>query len=209
MITSNPFIDGINRGVRMAKRDWWLFLLDGLLGIVAGGIILAVDWTVADLAVFIGALFVMRGFLTMVSRPLDGGSRGWTGALGLAAVAVGSAVWAWPAPTLLVLALWVGWWLLFGGVMTIVGSVSGRDVLPSWGLLLAFGIVQSALAVYFIGHPGLTLLAVVFAVGFWSIAYGVVRVVIACEMRRAGNRVERFVAPSSRRSHRDPAAVTN
>jgi uncharacterized membrane protein HdeD (DUF308 family) len=209
MITSNPFIDGITRGVRMAKRDWWLFLVDGLLGIVAGGIILAVDWTVADLAVFIGALFVMRGFLTMASRPLDGGSRGWTVALGLAEVAVGTAVWAWPAPTLLVVALWVGWWLLFGGVMTIVASVSGRDVLPSWGLLLAFGIVQSALAVYFIGHPGLTLLAVVFAVGFWSITYGVVRVVIALELRRTGNRVERFVAPSSRRPHRDPTAVAN
>jgi uncharacterized membrane protein HdeD (DUF308 family) len=208
MITSNPFIDGIARGVRMAKRDWWLFLLDGLLAIVAGGVVLAVDWTIAQLAVFIGALFVTRGVLTATGRPVNGGSRGWTVAIGLTELAVGIGVWAWPEPTLLVLALWVGWWMLFGGIMTIVGSVSGRDFLPDWGLLLGFGIVEAALAVYLIGHPGLTLVAMVFAVGLWSITYGVVRVVTAVDLRRVANKLERFGAPSSR-SHRDPAAVAS
>src|SRR5262245_60292635 len=126
----NPFANAVARDVQVFSRDWWLVLLNGVVSIVAGGIILTTDWSLADLAVFTGAVLVFRGFLTAFSLPLDGSARGWMVFLGLVEVAVGTSVWAWPGPSLYVLALWIGWYVLFRGITTIAGSISARDVIP-------------------------------------------------------------------------------
>src|SRR5262249_59110331 len=105
-------------------------LLTGIVSIVAGGIILLVDWTVDDLVVFIGALLVFHGIFTMFSVPIDGAARGWSVALGLIETGVGIAVWVWPGPTLTVVAAFIGFYVLFRGVMTIAGSITGRSWLP-------------------------------------------------------------------------------
>src|SRR4051812_3739419 len=102
--------------VRSVSSGWWLLLLSGIVSIVAGGIILLVNWSVNDLAVFLGALFIVRGVFNMLSLPLDGSGRGWAVAFGLLEVGVGIAVLVWPDPTLLVMAAFIGWWVLFSGV---------------------------------------------------------------------------------------------
>jgi uncharacterized membrane protein HdeD (DUF308 family) len=112
--------------VRSVSSGWWLLLLSGIVSIVAGGIILLVDWSLNDLALFLGVLFIVRGVFNMLSLPLDGSVRGWAVALGLLEVGVGIAVLVWPDPTLLVIAAFIGWWVLFSGVMTVAGSISAR-----------------------------------------------------------------------------------
>src|SRR5262249_17267238 len=47
--------------VRSVSSGWWVLLLSGIISIVAGGIILLVDWTVHDLAIFLGVGFVVPG----------------------------------------------------------------------------------------------------------------------------------------------------
>ena len=109
--------------VEIVSRGWWVLLSSGIVSIVAGGIIAFADWTVGDLAVFIGTLLSIRGFFTTFSVPVDGSLRMWSVVLGLVEVAVGVSVWVWPDPTLLVVAFYIGWLLMFRGVMTIIGSV--------------------------------------------------------------------------------------
>jgi hypothetical protein len=58
-------------------------LLTGVVGVVAGGIIFFTDWSVGDLAAFVGAVLLFRGIFTMFSVPLDGSGRGWSVGLGL------------------------------------------------------------------------------------------------------------------------------
>ena len=53
---------------------------------------------------------MLRGLATMLTMPIDGAARSWSAALGLLEVAVGACVWVWPGPTLLVLAVFIGWW---------------------------------------------------------------------------------------------------
>jgi uncharacterized membrane protein HdeD (DUF308 family) len=146
---------------------------------------------VADLAVFIGALLVCRGIFTMFSRPLDGSARGWAIGLGVLEAAVGVAVWVWPGPTLLVIAAFIGFWVLFSGVLTITGSVSGRHVLPYWGLFLGLGVAETVLSFWLLTRPGLTLVAAVIAIGLWSLVYGVILVIVALDLRNLPARLER------------------
>ncbi len=109
MIITNPFSVSASSQDRIddSSGGWWVILVTGLISVVAGGIILVTDWTVGDLVAFVGALFVIRGIFTTFSAPLDDSGRGWSVVLGLLEVGVGLAVWAWPGPTLLVLAVFI------------------------------------------------------------------------------------------------------
>src|SRR5262245_59633101 len=112
MLVTNPFSSGTATRAQIDRvsEGWWVFLVSGILSVIAGGIIVSTNWTVADLAVFIGAVLLFRGVMTMFSMPLDAAARGWAVALGLIETLVGVAVFVWPAPTLLVVAFVIGWY---------------------------------------------------------------------------------------------------
>jgi uncharacterized membrane protein HdeD (DUF308 family) len=192
VIVTNPFARGswTRDQIDYVSQGWWVLLVSGILGVVAGGIILSVDWSVSDLAVFIGALLFFRGFFTMFSVPLDGALRGWSVAVGLIEVLVALAVWFWPDPTLLVVAFFIGWFVLFSGIMTISGSIAGRNVIPYWGLMLAFGILETLFAFWLLARPGITLVAAVLAIGLWSIVYGVVQIALSIEVKHLPDRAD-------------------
>src|SRR5207245_2900300 len=86
-----------------------------------------------------GLLFIFRGVLTAVSLPVDGSMRGCAVAVGLLEVGIGIGVFTWPGPTLLVLALMIGWWVLFSVIMITACALAARHFLPFLGLALAGG----------------------------------------------------------------------
>ena len=163
MLVINPFRPGTwtRDEIDNVSSNWWVLLLTGIVSVVAGGIILFTDWSVGGLAVFIGAVLLFQGVFTMFSVPLDGSGRGWSVALGVIETLVGLAVLVWPGPTLLVIAFFIGWYVLFSGIMTIAGAISARGVLPYWGLMLAFGILETLFSFWLLARPGLTLVAAV------------------------------------------------
>jgi uncharacterized membrane protein HdeD (DUF308 family) len=193
MIVTSP-IDELRSWTRAqteaVSKGWWVLLLTGVVSILAGAIIVFTQWTVDDLVVFVGALLIIRGAMTMFSIPVDGSLRTWSVVLGVVEVFVGIGVFVWPGPGLLVVALSIGWLLFFRGTMAIIGSISARKLLPYWGLILATGILEVIVAIYLLGRPGLTLLAAVFAIGFASMLYGVLEVVTAFEVRSLPQRFD-------------------
>jgi uncharacterized membrane protein HdeD (DUF308 family) len=192
MLVTNPFSSGswTRDQIDNVSRNWWVLLVTGILGVVAGGIILFTDWSVSDLAAFIGAVLLLRGIFTMFSVPLDGSGRGWSVALGAIEALVGLTVWVWPGPTLLVIAFFIGWYVLFSGIMTIAGSISARGVLPYWGIMLAFGVLETLFSFWLLARPGLSLVAAVLALGLWSLIYGVVQIMLAFETKNLSARAD-------------------
>jgi uncharacterized membrane protein HdeD (DUF308 family) len=176
--------------VEAVSKGWWVLLLTGLLSMVAGGIIFFVDWTVNDLVVFVGTLLIVRGVFTMFSIPVDGSLRAWSIVLGLVEVFVGIGVFVWPGPALLVVAFAIGWMLLFRGIIAIVGSISSRNYLPYWGLVLVAGIIETVVALYLLSRPDITLIAAVLAIGFSSMLYGVLQIVTAFEVKSLPSRFD-------------------
>jgi uncharacterized membrane protein HdeD (DUF308 family) len=194
VIVTNPFdVKAWTRAqVEQVSRGWWVLLVTGLISAVAGGIIIFNDWTVSDLAVFIGFLLIFRGIFTTFSIPIDGSARLWSIVFGLIEIGVGVAVFAWPGQTLLVVAAFIGWFLLFGGIMAIVGSLSGRRVIPYWGVILALGIIEVGVAFYLLDRPGLTLVAAVLAIGLMALFYGVIEIILAFEVKHLPSRFDEF-----------------
>ena len=184
MIVTNPF--DVRKQIDKIGKRWWLLAVTGILSVVAGAIILGIDWTRSDLAIFVGALFFAHGFLTLFTAPADGSNTGFAMAAGLIEIGLAVVIWSWPSPSLLVIAYAIGWYVLFSGIFTIAGAVSGRDVLPFWGYMLAFGILEVVLSFWLLADPELTLTAAVVAVGLWSIFYGVMQIILAFELHRIG-----------------------
>ena len=133
--------------------------------------------------------------LTAVSLPVDGSMRGWAVAVGLLEVGIGIGVFTWPGPTLLVLALMIGWWVLFSGIMTTAGAIAARDFLPYWGLMLAYGIIETLFAFWLIARPDVTLVATVLAIGLWTMVYGVVQVILSFELKNLPRRLGTAASP--------------
>ncbi len=197
--------------VEQVSRGWWVLLVAGLASVVAGGIIVISDWTVGDLAVFLGALLIFRGFFTLFSFPIDGSARTSSLVMGLLEIGAGTAMWLWPGQTLLVVAFVIGWYLLFQGILAISGSIAGRRIMPYWGSILAVGIVQVLVSFYLLARPALTLAAAILAIGLSSVVYGVVEIALAFEVknlpkRRPTRNSNEHTPPPKHTDLRPPAA---
>jgi uncharacterized membrane protein HdeD (DUF308 family) len=196
VIVTNPF-SGLRSWTReqveQVSKGWWALLISGLLSVVAGGIILTIEWTVSDLAVFLGVLLIVRGIFTTASVPVDASLRTWSMVMGLIEVGVGIAVLAWPGQTLLVIAFFIGWWLLFRGIVAVSGSVAARKIMPYWSSVLVLGIVEVAVSFYLLSRPALTLVAAVLAIGLVSLFYGVLQIALSFEVKNLPQHFDELV----------------
>jgi len=191
-------------------RNWPVLLLNGLLLIVAGVLIFSIDWTLRELATFIGALFILQGAVEAVTTGIDARVRRVNVLTGLLSIATGIAIIAWPGPGVLAVAIFLGAWLIASGTLTITGAFAARRLLPDWWLLLIMGILEIPLGVLALAAPGATLAALVTVAGIWAVVIGVMRVVIAFELKRLPKDVDAaFAVPrnGAARQHGAPQQV--
>jgi uncharacterized membrane protein HdeD (DUF308 family) len=165
-------------------RNWGLLLLNGALLIVSGFLIFSIDWTIRELATFIGALFIFQGLATALTTGLGDRVRQTNVITGLLSIVTGVVIIAWPGPGLVAVAIFLGGWLIVSGTLAISSAISLRQVLPGWWLLLIMGLLEVPLGVLALADPGATLAALVTVTGIWAVAIGVMRVVLAFEVKR-------------------------
>ncbi len=160
-------------------------------------LIFSIDWTIRDLATFIGALFVFQGLAEALTTGIDARVRQANVIVGLLSIASGILIVVWPEPGLLAVAIVLGAWLIVMGTFAISGAVAARDVLPGWWLLLIIGLLEIPLGVLALANPGATLVALITVAGIWAVALGVMRVVLAFEVKRLPTYVDQaFTTPS-------------
>jgi uncharacterized membrane protein HdeD (DUF308 family) len=182
------------------SSNWPIVLLDGLVLIVAGVLIWSIDWSVESLSTFIGALFILEGFWAMVTAGVDDRTSNFVA--GLLSIAAGIAIIAWPSPSLIVLGIFLGSWLIVIGTMTIAGAFAASDVLPDWWLLLLLGLVEVPLGVLALADPNGTLAALVTVGGIWAVVVGVGRIVFAFQLKRLPKDVdEAYAEPAAAGGH--------
>jgi uncharacterized membrane protein HdeD (DUF308 family) len=177
--------------VRGVADNWWRLLLNGLALIVAGVLIFSINWSIRSLATFIGALFIVQGITYALTSGIDARVRQANVVTGLLSVAAGIVIIAWPAPGVVVLAVFLGAWLIVIGTLTISGAFAARRVLPDWWLLLITGLLEIPLGVLALANPGATLAALITVGGIWGVAIGVMRIVLAFEVKRLPDEVDK------------------
>jgi uncharacterized membrane protein HdeD (DUF308 family) len=173
-------------------RNWTTLLINGLVLIVAGVLIFSIDWSVRSLSTFIGALFIFEGIYAMLAAGLA--NRAGNVITGLLSAVAGVVIIAWPSPSLIVLGIFLGSWLIVVGTLTITGAFAARGVLPDWWLLLLLGLAEVPLGVLALADPGATLAAIITVGGIWAVAIGAMRVVLAFQLRNLPKDVDEAYA---------------
>ena len=67
-------------------------------------------------------------------------------------------------------------------------------MIPDWWLLLLLGLLEVPLGVLALANPGATLAAIITVGGIWAVAIGVTRIVLAFEVKRLPDDVDRALA---------------
>src|SRR3954453_13714788 len=105
-------------------RNWTTLLFNGIVLVIAGVLIFSIDWSIESLSTFIGALFIFEGIWAMLTvgirnrlAHLVAGS--------LSAVA-GVVIIPWPSPSLVILGIFLGSWLIVLGTISISGAFAAR-----------------------------------------------------------------------------------
>jgi len=176
-------------------RNWWVLLLNGVVLIVAGFLIFSIDWTIRELATFIGAMFIVQGVFEALTTGIDARVRGANVVTGLLSIATGVLIIVWPGPGLVAVAVILGAWLIVVGTLTVSGAIAARNILPDWWLLLLIGLLEIPLGVLALANPGATLAALVTVAGIWAVAIGVARIVLAFQVMRLPETVDEAFAP--------------
>ena len=173
-------------------NNWWRLLLNGIVLVVAGFLIFSINWTIRELATFIGALFIFEGVWAILTVGID--NRIANLVTGVLSAAAGVAIIVWPSPSLIVLGIFVGSWLIVLGTISIAGAFAARRVLPDWWLLLLLGLAEVPLGVLALANPGATLAAIITVAGLWAVVIGAMRIVYAFELRRLPRDVDETFA---------------
>jgi uncharacterized membrane protein HdeD (DUF308 family) len=185
-------------------RNWSVLLLNGGLLVLAGVLIFSIDWTIRELATFIGALFILQGAVEAVTTGIDARVRRANVVAGLLSIATGIVIIAWPGPGVIALAIFLGAWLIVSGTLTITGAFAARRLLPDWWLLLIAGLLEIPLGVLALAAPGETLAALITVAGIWAVVIGVMRIVVAFDVKRLPEDVDEAFRDVTVRQYRAP-----
>jgi uncharacterized membrane protein HdeD (DUF308 family) len=180
--------------VRGLTGSWWLFLVLGIIWILFGMFVLSYNvGSLLALAVFAGVTFIFTG----VNQILTAGrmhSWQWLWVVGGAlSILAGIIAFVWPGRTILVLAAILAWFLVFKGIVDVVGALAGIGR-SWWWVGLIVGILELLLGIWAAGYPGRSLIVFVNLVGIYAIFYGFTEIFAAFDLRHLGHRLDRPAA---------------
>jgi uncharacterized membrane protein HdeD (DUF308 family) len=106
---------------------------------------------------------------------------------GVISIAAGVATFVWPHITAFALLLLISFWALALGVAEFIAAIRLRKVIRGEWLLALKGILTVALGALLLIHPRAGILAFVWLVGAYAIAFGVVLVAHGIRLRSWGH----------------------
>ena len=169
-------------------RTWVMLALRGLATLAFG--MIALSWpelSVRLLITFFGLYAIVEGALSTVHAlaGMAGGQRGGLTLLeGLVSVAVGLAVFAWPALTAVALLLFIAARALVIGVLEMFATVSHRKEGEKGWLQFLGGLVSALFGSFLIVRPGDGALALLWLIALYAIVIGTMQVILAFVLRR-------------------------
>jgi uncharacterized membrane protein HdeD (DUF308 family) len=169
-------------------KSWWLVLLRGIAAIVFG--ILAFIWpglTLLTLVLFYGAYALVDGVIALIAA-FTGSAKPvptwWLVLVGIFGILAGLLTFLWPGITALVLIFFIGGWAIAHGIFEIVGAIKLRKEIDNeWWLILA-GVLSVIFGIIVLVAPGAGALALVWIIGIYAVAFGILHVALALRLRK-------------------------
>jgi uncharacterized membrane protein HdeD (DUF308 family) len=118
---------------------------------------------------------------------------GWSFAGGIMTFLLGILLTARPDFTALLLALFIGFWLLFRSIMYSVTAFEIKDSgIKNWGWILALGILGIIISFILLWNPLLAGMSFVIWLGFGLLFLGIINIIISLSIRKFKKATEEF-----------------
>jgi uncharacterized membrane protein HdeD (DUF308 family) len=170
---------------------WWLWAVRGLAAVLFG--LTAFAWPGMTLAVLVwlfGAYALVSGVLTLATAVRHYGEyeRGWLLFLeGGLSVAVGLITYFYPGITGLALLYMIAAWAIVTGSLGIAVAVQWHKVMEHAGLFALSGLASVFFGVVAVTNPGVGALSIVWLIGAYAVAFGVLLIAFAFRVRSWGS----------------------
>jgi uncharacterized membrane protein HdeD (DUF308 family) len=193
------------------SRNWWAFVIRGIVAIVLGVLAFVSPGAtlVALIAVF-AAFAIFDGILAIAAGISVDGSPRWMFILGgILGIVIGVLTINRPDITAVALVLLVGVWAIATGVAEAVAAYSFRDVLENEWLLAISGIVSVAFGALLIFAPGDGILALLWLIGIYAIAAGILYIAAGLRLRSVHEKLqplEKAMGGASQQTASNPPA---
>jgi uncharacterized membrane protein HdeD (DUF308 family) len=177
--------------IRDITRNWWAFVLQGVLAIAVGvaTFVAPQPSLTAFIAVFaiyalVTGLFEVIGGLSMPTGPK------WSlVAGGVLAIAIGVLTFAQPQNTAVAVTLLVAVFAIATGVGQVSAAYTLRSLGNTFWLGLS-GVVSVVFGVLLISQPNTGVLAVLWLIGFYAIFAGILSIAFGIQLKSMGNDVD-------------------
>jgi uncharacterized membrane protein HdeD (DUF308 family) len=174
---------GISTGIA-----WWLYLVTGAVWFVIAWVVLRFDLTsVAAVSVLAGVVILVAGVAELFNAFTAPAWKWLHATLGAVFVVTGIVAFTRPGGTFAMLAAFIGWYLLFKGLLDIVLAFATKDVNDAWWLGLVIGIVEVGLGFWAAGSFGRSVGLLIVFVGAIALTRGITDIVLAFELRQRGH----------------------
>ena len=177
----------------LVSRYWWVIALRGAVAILFG--VLAFAWpgvTLSALVLLFGAYAVVDGVAAVVVGIKDYGERErWWATLlgGLVSLGAGIVTFMMPGLTALTLLTLIAIWAVMRGIFEIVAAIRLRKEIEGEWLMALAGALSIAFGLYMFAFPGSGAVAVVWWIGAYAVAIGLMLVVLGFRARGMAHRV--------------------
>jgi uncharacterized membrane protein HdeD (DUF308 family) len=180
-MTAPDVVEGILSGL------WWAIALRAAAAILLGVIAIFMPGpTLAAIVIVFGIYAIVDGILAIIAavRGFRRKERWWPMLLeGLVGIVAGAIAILLPGIGALALTYLVAAWALVTGAFEIAAAIRLRKVMTGEWLLLIAGVLSIVLAVLVALFPGTGALLLVWWLGAYAFAYGVVSLVLALRVR--------------------------
>ena len=168
-------------------KNWWALLLRGIASIVFG--VLAFAWpgiTILSLIILYGAYALVDGLFAIYAAVVGKGAapRWWMAIVGIAGVLAGIVAFAWPGLTALTLLMLIGAWAVVSGIFEIVGAIRLRKEIDNEWTLILHGALTVIFGVLLLAMPGPGALAMIWVIGAYAIAAGILLVTLSFRLKK-------------------------
>src|SRR3954462_13174105 len=169
------------------KRHWWIPVLRGDAAIIFGVIAFTHPlMAAATLVLFFGAWVLIDGIFRIVGaighRDADP-DWGFNLIIGILGVIVGLLTFHAPAITALALVIYIAAWALMVGATEIALAIKMRREIKGEWFLILMGLVSILFAFMLLWNPIPGALALVWLIGAYAIAFGILGIIFGIRLR--------------------------
>ena len=179
--------------LKALTRFWWMFLLRGIFAVLFG--LAAFTWpdlTIAVLVLLFGAYALADGIFALAGMfGREDNDRWWVSLLeGVAGIGAGLITFFWPALTAVTLLFIIAAWAIMTGLLEVIAAIRLRKEMEGeWAFILS-GILSVLFGVILVARPGAGALAMIWIIGAYALAFGVLLIFLALRIRKLGRALD-------------------